>query len=46
MSFNSFIPVNDYNFCAQMLGGEKHLLISQVSVANQSVPTTLSTVLV
>ena len=45
MIFNSFIPVNDYNIRAQMLGGEQHLL-SQVSVANQSAPATLSTVLV
>ena len=45
MICNSFIPVNDYNIRAQMLGGEQHLL-SQVSVANQSAPATLSTVLV
>ena len=43
MIFNSFIPVNENNFRAQMLGGEQHLL-SHVSVANQSTPTTLPTV--
>ena len=40
--FNLFIPVNDNNFRAQMLGGEKNLL-SHVSEANQSALTTLST---
>ena len=45
MIFNSFIPINDNIFRAQMLRGEWHLL-SRVSVANQSAPTTLSTVLV
>ena len=44
MIFSSFLPVNDNNFRAQMLGVELHLL-SRVSVANQSAPTTLSTVL-
>ena len=45
MIFDSFNPVNDYNFRAQILGGEK-LLLFRVSVANQSAPTALSTVLV
>ena len=45
MIFNQFIPVNDNNFRTQMLGGGKHLL-SRVSIANQSAPTALSTILV
>ena len=41
MIFNSFVPVSDYIFRVQMLGGEQRLL-SRVSVANQSALTTLS----
>ena len=44
-NYNSFIPLNYYNFHVQMFGGEKHLL-SRVSVASQSTPTMLFTVLV
>ena len=47
MILNTFFRVNDHNFRAQMTNFARRriALLSRVSVANQSAPTTLSTVL-